>query len=118
MSLNPESSQAAATVDDKTANRDEHNLILPDVNTIAPFLLFTVLIAKAYGIAGFSLTTAAALVSATPLSIVIGIVALYVYAFAALVAVFSAALFACGFMKRYQKRCRPLMPLTCTLAAF
>lgn len=91
-------------------------LIPSDVKLAGPVLLLAVFVAKAYGIAGYSLTTTAALVAATPLSILIGTVSLYSYVFVGLVAVLSAAVFIGGFIEAYRERCRPLMPFAFALA--
>jgi hypothetical protein len=58
--------------------------------TITPFVLILLLLVKAYGVARFSLTTATALVTAAPISVLLGTLALYEYAFMAITA--SAAL--------------------------
>jgi hypothetical protein len=50
---------------------------------IMSLLLFLLLLVKAYGVARFSLTTGTALVTAAPLSVLIGTLALYEYAFLA-----------------------------------
>jgi hypothetical protein len=91
-------------------------LIPADLKLAGPVLLLAVFVAKAYGIAGYSLTTTAALVAATPLAILVGTVSLYAYVFVGLVAVGSAAVFAGGFIDAYRERCRPLMPLSLALA--
>ena len=54
--------------------------------TLAPVLLILLLLVKVYGVARFSLTTAAGLVTASPLSVLIGTLALYQYAFMGIIA--------------------------------
>jgi hypothetical protein len=54
--------------------------------TLAPVLLILLLLVKVYGVARFSLTTAAALVTASPLSVLVGTLTLYQYASMAIVA--------------------------------
>jgi hypothetical protein len=69
----------------------ENNSNLPrdgkiDIGTLAiisPFVLILLLLVKAYGVARFSLTTATALVTAAPISVLLGTLALYEYAFMA-----------------------------------
>jgi hypothetical protein len=62
------------------------------VATLAPVLLILLLLVKVYGVARFSLTTATALVTAAPLSVLIGTLALYQYASMAIVAAGSLLL--------------------------
>lgn len=88
---------------------------IADVKLIGPAILLAIFLAKAYGVSGYSLTTTTALATSTPLSIAIGTVALYTYAFVAVTAVVSAVLFAAAFLKSYRARLRPLIPLTGTL---
>ena len=54
--------------------------------TLAPVLLILLLLVKVYGVARFSLTTATALITAAPLSVLIGTLAIYQYASMAIVA--------------------------------
>jgi hypothetical protein len=60
--------------------------------TLAPVLLILLLLIKVYGVARFSLTTATALVTAAPLSVLIGTVTLYQYVSMAIVAAGSLLL--------------------------
>jgi hypothetical protein len=101
---------------DDRARPAGRGLIPADIKLAGPALVLAVFVAKAYGIAGYSLTTTAALVAATPLAILIGTVALYAYVFVGLVAVGAAAVFAGGFIDAYRERCRPLMPFSFALA--
>lgn len=55
------------------------------VATLAPALLILLLLVKVYGVARFSLTTATALATAAPLSVLIGTLTLYQYAFMAII---------------------------------
>jgi hypothetical protein len=109
----PQAAEPAETSD--AADNGPARLNLKLLGSIA---LFAVLIAKAYGVAGYSLTTTTALVTSTPLAIVIGTVALYTYAFAAFAAVVGVALLVGGFVKQYRDRLRPLMPVTGVVAIF
>jgi hypothetical protein len=60
--------------------------------TLAPVLLILLLLVKVYGVARFSLTTATALATAAPLSVLIGTLTLYQYASMAIVATGSLLL--------------------------
>jgi hypothetical protein len=58
-----------------------------DYKTIGALLLFLLLVAKAYGVAGFSLTTAVGLITAAPLTVFFGTLALYTYAIMAVICI-------------------------------
>jgi hypothetical protein len=100
-----------------SAGEPERRKLFPvDLRIAGPVLLFVILIAKTYGAANYSLTTMAALIAATPLSIAIGTIALYAYIFVGLAAVLSAIVFLAGFGHTYRQRCRPMMPYAFVIA--
>lgn len=79
--------------------------------TIAASLLLTIfLMIKVYGVAGFSLTTATGLVTAQPLSVLLGTLALYAYAFMAFVAIALLWFLVLG-LRNLNSVCRRLAPL-------
>jgi hypothetical protein len=71
---------------------------------VTSLLLGFLLLVKVYGVAGFSLTTATALLTAAPLSVLVGVIALYQYAFMALVAAGSLLLSIAWFWFLYPER--------------
>src|SRR5690349_16945389 len=76
---------------------------------VMSLLLFLLLLVKAYGVARFSLTTGTALVTAAPLSVLVGTLALYEYAFLAAIAAAAFWLFIMGlFMRGELRRWTPL----------
>ena len=81
-----------------------------DMATVGSLLLFVFLIVKVYGVAGFSLTTATGLISAQPLSVLIGSISLYAYAFMAFVAILLLWLLILGLQNR-NSTCRRYAPL-------
>jgi hypothetical protein len=81
-----------------------------DLATVASLLLFVFLIIKVYGVAGFSLTTATGLISAQPLSVLIGSISLYAYACMAFLAIFLLWLLMLGLQNR-NSTCRRYAPL-------
>ena len=84
---------------------------------IASLLLALLFLVKIYGAARFSLTTATALAAAaSPVSVLLGTLALYEYAFMALVAPVSAWIFIAGI--RRSGALRWWWPLTFPLAVF
>jgi hypothetical protein len=112
----PQAAEPAEPAESTDAPVNESSRL--SVKVLGSVALFAVFMAKAYGVAGYSLTTTTALVTSTPLAIVIGTVALYTYAFAALAAVVGVALFIGGFVKQYRDQLRPLMPVTGVIAVF
>lgn len=80
-----------------------------DLAKMASLLLFIFLIIKVYGVAGFSLTTATGLISAQPLSVLIGSISLYAYAFMAFLAILLWLLIL-GLQNR-NSTCRRYAPL-------
>jgi hypothetical protein len=82
----------------------------PTFIQVMSLLLVLLLLVKAYGVARFSLTTSAALVTAAPLSVLTGTLALYEYAFMAALAVAALWLFALG--TRANDTLRRWTPLT------
>jgi hypothetical protein len=71
---------------------------------IMSLLLLLLLLVKAYGVSRFSLTTGAALVTAAPLSVLIGTLALYEYAFVAALAAAAFWLFIVGILTNGELR--------------
>jgi hypothetical protein len=88
-----------------------------DAKTGISLLLFIFLIAKVYGVAGFSLTTAAGLVTVAPLAVLTGIVIIYAYVLIAFFAVFLGWLFILGVSGR-DDRCQRFAPLIFILMLF
>jgi hypothetical protein len=80
-----------------------------DMATMGSLLLFVFLIVKVYGVAGFSLTTATGLISAQPVSVLVGSISLYAYAFLAFVAILLWLLIL-GLQNR-NSTCRRYAPL-------
>ena len=93
----------------------------PAFAKVAALLLALLFLAKIYGAARFSLTTATALATAaSPVSVLLGTLALYEYAFIGLVAAASAWAFAAGFRRTGELRwwrplTLPLAVVTCLL---
>ena len=83
---------------------------------VMSLLLILLLLVKAYGVSRFSLTTGAALVTAAPLSVLIGTLALYEYAFIAALAAVAFWLFVTGM--RTSGELRRWTPLTFALFLF
>jgi hypothetical protein len=81
-----------------------------DFKTVMSFLLFLLLLFKVYGVAGFSLTTSTALITAAPLSVLIGTIALYAYAFIAFLTLFLLWLLTLG-IRGLNKDCHRFAPL-------
>jgi len=81
-----------------------------DLAKLGSLLLFVFLIIKVYGVAGFSLTTATGLISAQPLSVLIGSISLYAYAFMPFLALLLLWLLILGLQKR-NATCRHYAPL-------
>ena len=81
-----------------------------DMATVGSLLLSVILIVKVYGVAGFSLTTATGLIYAQPLSVLIGSISLYAYAFMAFVAILLLWLLILGLQNR-NSTCRRYAPL-------
>jgi hypothetical protein len=79
-------------------------------------LLVLLLLVKAYGVARFSLTTSVTLVTAAPLSVLIGTLELYAYAFTAALAAAALWLFIMGMLANGELR--RWTPLTFTLFLF
>jgi hypothetical protein len=93
------SSAAAGQGRDTTSGSVQDGAGAPDVKSkprislnitvISTLILFGLLLIKVYGVAGFSLETAAALVAVQPASVIIGTIALYSYLFMGLLAAIS-----------------------------
>ena len=83
---------------------------------VMSLLLVLLVLVKAYGVARFSLTTGTALVTAAPLSVLIGTLALYEYAFLAAVAATALWLFIMGLVTDGEPR--RWTPLTFALFLF
>jgi hypothetical protein len=81
-----------------------------DLATVGSLLLFVFLIIKVYGVADFSLTTATGLISAQPLSVLIGSISLYAYACMAFLAIFLLWLLMLGLQNR-NSTCSRYAPL-------
>jgi hypothetical protein len=81
-----------------------------DLTIAGSLLLIMFLVIKVYGVAGFSLTTAAGLITAQPLSVLLGTVSLYAYAFMAFVAIALFWLLILG-LRNLNPVCRRLAPL-------
>jgi hypothetical protein len=71
---------------------------------VMSLLLVLLLLVKAYGVARFSLTTSVALVTAAPLSVLIGTLELYAYAFTAALAAAALWLFVMGMLANGELR--------------
>lgn len=103
----------------KTARRETGNggggLDATFVKVMSMLLVLLVLV-KAYGVARFSLTTGTALVTAAPLSVLIGTLALYEYAFLAALAAAAFWLFIMGLLTGGELR--RWTPLTFALFLF
>jgi hypothetical protein len=67
-------------------------------------LLVLLLLVKVYGVARFSLTTSVTLVTAAPLSVLIGTLELYAYAFTAALAAAALWLFIMGMLANGELR--------------
>jgi hypothetical protein len=83
------------------------------VSAISTILLFGILLVKVYGVAHFNINIAAALISASPSSVVLGIIAIYSYFFLAMIATTSGLMLILTFNHdglRY-KNYRPLLLL-------
>ena len=85
-----------------------------DYKVVGTLLLFLLLAAKAYGASGFSLTTAAELISASPLSVFFGTIALYTYPIMAIM--FVASIWLLVAMARGATAYRRLAPVLLVLA--
>jgi hypothetical protein len=83
---------------------------------VMSLLLVLLLLVKAYGVARFSLTTSVALVTAAPLSVLIGTLELYAYAFMAALAAVALWLFIMGMLANGELR--RWTPLTFALFLF
>ena len=83
---------------------------------VMSFLLVLLLLIKAYGVARFSLTTSVALVTAAPLSVLIGTLELYAYAFIAALAAAALWLLIMGMLANGELR--RWTPLTFALFIF
>ena len=83
---------------------------------IAPVILILLLLVKVYGVAWYTLETTTALVTAAPLSVLLGTLALYEYVFMAALTVTAVILFIMGIVG--EGGLRPWMPYTFALAAF
>lgn len=83
---------------------------------VMSLLLVLLVLVKAYGVARFSLTTGTALVTAAPLSVLIGTLALYEYAFLAAAAAAALWLFIMGLVTDGEPR--RWTPLTFALFLF
>jgi hypothetical protein len=93
------------------------NVFDPAFAKIAALLLALLFLAKIYGAARFSLTTATALAAAaSPVSVLLGTLALYEYAFMALVSSVCGWVFIAGI--RHADELRRWWPLTFPLAVF
>jgi hypothetical protein len=97
-----------------TCTDESHSSL--DYKIVGTLLLFLLLAAKAYGVGGFSLTTAGELIAVTPLTVFFGTVALYTYAIMAFVFIWSIWLMIAGI--RGNKTYRRLVPLLLVLAIF
>ncbi len=106
--MNSEGSQVTAT----TSTHNSHSPL--DYRTVGTLLLFLLLTAKAYGVAGFSLTTAAELIAASPLTVFFGTIALYTYVIMAFIFIWSTWLLIAGMRgnKTYGKLAPFLLVLT------
>lgn len=83
------------------------------VSAISTVLLFGILLVKVYGVAHFNVNIIAALISASPSSVVLGIIAIYSYFFLAMIATTSGCMFILTFSHdglRF-KNYRPLLLL-------
>ncbi len=108
--MNSEESQVTAT----TSTNGSHSSL--DYKTVGTLLLFLLLIAKAYGVAGFSLTTAAELIAAAPLTVFFGTIALYTYVIMAFIFIWSIWVLVAGV--RGNTAYRKLSPVLLVLAIF
>ena len=100
----------------KARTSADNNPSLLDYKTVGTLLLFLLLVVKAYGVAGFSLTTAAELIAVTPLAVFFGTVALYTYAIMAFIFIWSIWLMVAGMGG--NKTYRRFAPLLLVLAIF
>lgn len=85
-----------------------------DLTIAGSLLLIVFLMIKVYGVAGFSLTTATGLVAAQPLSVLLGTLSLYAYAFMAFVAIALLWFLVLG-LRNINPACRRLAPLILVL---
>lgn len=108
--MNSEGSQVTAT----TSTNNSHGPL--DYRTVGTLLLFLLLTAKAYGVAGFSLTTAAELIAASPLTVFFGTIALYIYVIMAFIFIWSIWLLIAGM--RGNRTYRKLAPFLLVLTIF
>jgi hypothetical protein len=108
----------AAVQEDTGADRrpDGNGLDGAGVARVAALLLLVLLLVKVYGVARFSAATATRLATAAPLSVVLGTLALYEYAFMALLAGAGLLLFIAGLLGRGNLRL--WAPLSLALAVF
>ena len=83
------------------------------VSAISSILLFGFLLVKVYGVAHFNINIIAALISASPSSVVLGIIAIYSYFFLAMIATASGFMFILTFNHNglKYKNYRPLFLL-------
>jgi hypothetical protein len=84
---------------------------------VAPALLILLLLVKVYGVAHYSLTTATALVTAAPLSVLLGTLALYEYAVMAALAA-TALLWTISLFFTEERDLRKWAPLALVLGIF
>lgn len=88
----------------------------PVLGRVAALLLTLLVLAKAYGAARFSLTTGTALVTAAPVSVLVGTLASYLYAFMAFLTAVSLWIFIKGLHRKSELR--PWCPLTFAVTLF
>ena len=84
---------------------------------VAPAVLILLLLVKVYGVAHYSLTTATALVTAAPLSVLLGTLALYEYAVMAALAA-TALLWTVSLFFTEKRELRKWAPLALVLGIF
>jgi hypothetical protein len=108
--MNSGGSQITAT----TSTHDSHSPL--DYKIVGTLLLFLLLISKAYGVAGFSLTTAAELIATAPLTVFFGTIALYAYVIMAFIFIWSIWLLIAG--AHGNKTYRKFAPFLLVLAIF
>ncbi len=76
-----------------------------DITIVSALVLFGLLLIKVYGVAGYSLETAASLVTAQSVSVIAGTLALYSYLAMALLAVVSIYVIVIGFKDIELRKC-------------
>lgn len=87
------------------------------VSAISTVLLFGFLLVKVYGVAHFNVNIIGALVSASPSSVVLGLIAVYSYFFLAMIATTSGCMFILTF-RGDGRRFRNYRPLLLLIALF